>query len=94
MNIGDRFASSYNVIFICFTFSVGLPILYPIAMGYFIFTFWLDKFSIIYFYQKTKVFSEDLPIESTKLIKYALILHFLFGIVMLSNDEILNPPLV
>jgi hypothetical protein len=92
MNIGDRLASSFAVIFICLTFSIGMPILYPIVMLYFIQTYWFDKICLIHFCQKTKVFCEDLPIESTKILKYAIILHFLFGFIMLSNEEILNPP--
>jgi len=74
---------------VCLTYSAGLPIMYIIGTFYFFITYWFDKISLMRYYQKTKVFNEELPIESVKMFKYAIMLHFLFAGVMYSSSRIL-----
>jgi hypothetical protein len=50
INIGDKLASIYCALFICLTFSAGIPILYPIGFVFFFVTYWFDKISISRFY--------------------------------------------
>jgi hypothetical protein len=36
--------------------------MYPIGTVYFVMTYWFDKVCLMRYYQKTKVFNEELPI--------------------------------
>lgn len=56
--------------------------MYPIGTVYFVLTYWFDKVCLMRYYQKTKVFNEELPIQSVKLFKYAVFLHFVFAGIM------------
>ena len=42
------------------------------------------------YYQKTKVFNEELPLKSVKLFKYAVVLHFFFSALMYLSSNILR----
>ena len=45
-------------------YSCGLPLLYPIAMLYFIFLYWMNKILILKSYRKTASFSEEFATTS------------------------------
>jgi hypothetical protein len=59
--------------------------MYPIGTMYFFVTYWFDKICLMRYYQKTKEFNEELPIESIKLFKYAIVIHYAFAAIMYSG---------
>ena len=78
----------FQFIFICLTFSAGIPVLYPIVAIFFQSTYYFDLITIAKYYKKTNVFDEELPIQSLRLFKYAIILHLLFLILIVTKSEI------
>jgi len=40
------------------------------------------------YYQKTKEFNEELPIESLKLFKYAIMIHFILSAIMYTGSSV------
>ena len=71
-------------------FSSGLPTLYVVYAFAMIIIFWLDKIQVIYFYKKPKQYDERTFLFTTQMFKWALVLHFIFGSLMLSKDSILD----
>jgi len=65
----------FMFIFISLFFSCAIPIVYPITMLYFEITYVFEKYCLTFDYQKTKVFSEELPELSMWLIKYAVLIN-------------------
>jgi len=39
----------------------------------------MDKILLIKYYQKTRIFNEDLPIETIKIFKWAIVVHMLMS---------------
>jgi hypothetical protein len=79
----------FTFIFVCLAYSAGMPFMYPIGTIYFFMTYWFDKICLMRFYQKTMVFNEELPIESTKLFKFAIMIHLAFAGFMYSTSSLL-----
>lgn len=90
IRIGYKFAQTFTFIFVCLAYSSGLPIMYPIGTVYFVMTYWFDKVCLMRYYQKTKVFNEELPIQSVQLFKYAVFLHFVFAGLMFQRSSLLS----
>ena len=86
--IGKKFAQMFCSIFIGLTYSAGIPIMYPIVAVFFQFTYHFDTITIFKYYMKTNVFSEELPISSMKLFKYAIMLHLFFLSIIIVKSEI------
>ena len=78
----------FEFIFIGITYSAGIPTLYPIVAIFFEFTYYFDMITILKYYMKTNVFSEELPIKSLQLFKYAIMLHIFFLVVIILKSEI------
>ena len=71
-------------------YSSGLPILYPISCFFYFILFWVYKFLLLKFYQKTSKFNEYLAIRSIRYIKYGVFFHMAVGSVMYTNSEIIS----
>jgi hypothetical protein len=74
-------------------YSSGIPILYFVGAVYFFITYWTDKYLIFDLYRKPEFLDHELALRSLDWYKYAIILHFLGGILMFSNQHILPVPL-
>ena len=79
----------FTFIFVCLAYSAGMPFMYPIGTVYFFVTYWFDKVCLMRFYQKTMVFNEELPIQSTQLFKYAIMIHIVFAAFMYTTSNLL-----
>jgi hypothetical protein len=55
------FSRMMSVLFICISFSAGMPILYVIAFVFFTITFITNKVLLFQFYQKTNILSRVVP---------------------------------
>lgn len=74
----------------CLSFSSGLPILYPFAMGFNFVLYWVYKYLLLKYYQRTSKFNEELPLKSIKFIKYGLLFHMIGAMLMYSNTDMLS----
>jgi hypothetical protein len=65
----------FMFIFISLAFSSGIPVVYPITLLYFQITFEFERLCLVFDYGCTRVFSEELPEQAMRLIKYAVIIN-------------------
>jgi ABC-type uncharacterized transport system permease subunit len=72
---------------ICMMYSLGLPILYPICFVAMAASYWFNKITLMRFYQRTYEFNETLPMQSMKMMRLAITVHFVLGIVQLSYGK-------
>jgi hypothetical protein len=90
--VGPEFEFSHNysqlitTIFVCLTFSTGIPILYPIAAVNFGLFYITEKYFFIHLYKIPPHFNALVGKMATTLIPYALIIHIIMAIWVLSND--------
>ena len=66
--------------------SVGLPILYPIAVLNYILFYWIYKTLLIKYYAKTTNFDQNLSISAIKFFKISLIFHVLISLFIFSTN--------
>lgn len=72
-------------------YSSGFPILYLVAFIFYSVLYWVYKFLLIKFFQKTNKSNDNLAIKSTSYIKYGIIIHMIIGGLMYTNINILTP---
>jgi len=80
-----KYANILVVTYVTMFYGSGIPILYLIAACFFFATFWVDKWMILYYYRKPANFDETLALKTLSWFKFALVLHFIGGILMYSN---------
>lgn len=73
-------------------YSTGLPILYPITMIYFAFSYFYNKILLLRYYERTVEFDQDLPIISMKLIKVGIYAHYVINYFMIFNENLFGQP--
>lgn len=71
-------------------YSSGLPVLYIVGFFFTVILYWVYKFLLLKYYQKTSRFNEQLPIESLYYFKYGLFFHIVMGCFMYTNSRILS----
>jgi hypothetical protein len=71
-------------------YSAGIPALYLIAFLTMFSSYWVDKYFILNFYRRPVKYDEKLQLYILGLFKYAIMLHFGIGLIMLSNSKILS----
>jgi len=85
MTLADRYSTMIATIFIILLYSLSMPFLYFAGLLIFISMYWSDK--ILFFrYQCTPPkYTTELARRTYFLLEWAVILHFLFGLYMISN---------
>ena len=69
-------------------YSTGLPILYPFSFLFYFANYWVYKILLLKYYRTTTSFNEDLALNSIRYLRFAMIMHIITAIVMLSNPII------
>ena len=82
------YAQNYTYLFCVMMFSAGLPILYPFACIAFFVLYWVYKFLLLKYYEKTTRFNEELPMYSITWIKFAILIHGILGLLMYTNSDL------
>jgi hypothetical protein len=82
-----RYAQLLNTLFVCLMFSSGMPILIPIACVTFIGYYFVDKFMLFNFYSLPPMLGSALASAVTDILPYAVLMHLMFGMWMMSNEE-------
>lgn len=72
-------------------YSTGMPLLYPFACIFYFVLYWVYKFLLLKYYERTNRFNEELPIMTTGYIKVGLLLHGAFGGLMITNSRLIPP---
>lgn len=78
------------MIFITLLFSISMPLLFPLCLGYMTLMYWYSKFMMFKFCQKTQVFNEHLVISGYALNKLAIIIHLIMTYKVLQASDVLH----
>jgi len=85
------YAAIFSNLWACLMYSSGFPVLYPVAFIFYTVLYWVYKFFLIKFFQKTSKSNENLAIKSMSYIKYGIVIHMIIGGLMYTNISILSP---
>jgi hypothetical protein len=85
-SVGERYAQILNTIFIAFTLSSGMPILYICTFLFLFLTYWIDKFMILRFYKTPPQMDLYLSKMFELYIYILVIIHLCFGIWIYGNN--------
>lgn len=70
-------------------YSTGMPLLYFFGAIFYTIFYWVYKFLLLKYYQRTSRFNEELPINATGWMRAALLLHVFVGGFMVTNSSLL-----
>jgi len=84
-----RYCNILSVLYIVMFYGSGIPILYLCAAAFFFVTYWSDKFLLFRYYKKPVNYDSLLARKTADWFKWALVLHLIGGVLMLSNSSIL-----
>ena len=80
-----KYAALLNVVYVTMVFGVGIPILFPIALIYFVLTYLIEVATLYYSYRKPSSYDEKLTVAVLDILVYAPLFYFAFGYWFLSN---------
>lgn len=69
-------------------FSAAIPLLYPLVCGFMLVYYWFNKSLMIRFYQRPN-FDEKLPKFASRYLKVGIVLHVIFGALMITNGGLI-----
>ena len=88
--IENRYAQVIAMFFIIMMYSAAIPILYIAGLLICFSMYWSDKILFLRHYRLPPRYGIDLAARSNKIMMFAIILHLLTGVYMLSNRDILS----
>ena len=86
--LNNRYAQILVNFYVCWMYSIGMPIMTMFGVIIFYMSYWMDKFLFCNFYRIPPMYTDEMGKMSTKLIGYAVVVHLLMSIWMLGNREI------
>lgn len=92
---GDQISSSFvfaqNVAYLlcAMTYSVAMPLMFLMACLFYVVFYWVYKFLLVKYYQKTTAFNAELPISTVDYMRVALIIHLLVALFMVSDMNLM-----
>jgi len=75
-----------STMFVIQMYSSGMPILYLIGLIFYLVTYCVNKFLLIYYYQKSRTLTRTIPIFTSEYLKYGLLLHLIVSCFILTNS--------
>jgi RNA recognition motif-containing protein len=94
MMIGPEFAIevhtaiNLNIVFTCFLYSSGMPILNFICFFALLIRYWVEKWLVLRFFKKPPIYKEEINNKALNILPFAGMLHCLFGLYMYGSDDI------
>eukprot|EP01017_Pseudomicrothorax_dubius_P039656 TRINITY_DN6109_c0_g1_i1.p1 TRINITY_DN6109_c0_g1~~TRINITY_DN6109_c0_g1_i1.p1 ORF type:complete len:370 (+),score=67.41 TRINITY_DN6109_c0_g1_i1:385-1494(+) len=83
-----RYSAVLTMMFLCLTYSSGLPCLYFVTFAYLFITYWIDKLFIFRLYRTPPNFDADIERRVRDLLQYAVFIHVIFAIWVYGNTDI------
>ena len=83
-----RYSQILASFYIMMIYSSGMPLLYPIGMLQYFFTYWVDKFLFLRLYKTPPRYGIEMSEVTRKTMVVAVFLHWLFAFYMYSNSQI------
>lgn len=84
-----RYANLLFMLGVCFLYSSGMPILYPIGAAYFLLGYWIDKFLLIKASKKPVRYDGYIANKSLSWYKFIIVMHVIAGCLIYSNSSII-----
>jgi len=75
---------------VTFLFSTGLPIIIIASVACLVVMYWFDKYLVLRFYRTPKNWDESSINATIQKLKLTFVGHFLMGMLMLSNTNIMS----
>mmetsp|Transcript_1146 Transcript_1146/g.2101 ORF Transcript_1146/g.2101 Transcript_1146/m.2101 type:complete len:420 (+) Transcript_1146:3595-4854(+) len=85
-----RLAQFMALLTFTFTFSAGLPVLYPLALISIITAYWVDKTLLLRFFRISPHFPKQMTRHVLNHLPLPIVLHLVFGYLFYSNGRILS----
>lgn len=76
-----------STMFVIQMYSSGMPILYLNGFVFYLVTYWVNKYLLIYYYQKSRTLTRTIPLFTMGYLKYGLLLHMIMACFMLTNNK-------
>ena len=74
-----------STMFVIQMYSSGMPILYFNGFIFYTVTYFVNKFLLIHYYQKSRTLTRTIPLFTMSYLKYGIILHMATACLMLTN---------
>jgi hypothetical protein len=84
----NRYSMMIAGLFIMLTYSAAIPILYLAGCAQMTIMYWADKTLFLRHYRLPRRYGRKLAGRAVEVMQWAILLHLLFGLYMLSNPEI------
>ena len=81
----DRVSDSVVMVWVCFLFGAGQPILFWLALLYFILQYNIDRLMMAYSYRKPPMLDNSMNSSAIWLMKFGPWLYCLFSLWLFSN---------
>jgi hypothetical protein len=94
MMIGPEFtievhtAVNLNIVFTCFLYSSGMPIMNFICFFALLIRYWVEKWLVLRYYRKPPIYKEEINNKALSILPFAGMLHCLFGLYMYGTEDI------
>ena len=88
LDIAGKTAIALNIIFTCFLYSGGIPLLNIICFVSLFLIYWIEKFLIVNYYRKPPVYSNEINDRLQAIMPYAILLHCGFSLYMYGSEAI------
>mmetsp|Transcript_21 Transcript_21/g.39 ORF Transcript_21/g.39 Transcript_21/m.39 type:complete len:1400 (+) Transcript_21:55-4254(+) len=86
-----RYAQLLNTLFVTLIFSSGMPVLIPICFLTFLSYYFFDKWMLLRFFSLPPRLDASLARRVSSLLPFSVVLHLMFGMWMMSNEEFFKP---
>ncbi|OMJ77143.1 hypothetical protein SteCoe_23325 [Stentor coeruleus] len=87
-DIASRTAQILSVVFTCYFYSGGIPLLNCTCFIYLVIIFMTDKFLVLRHYKKPPYYTHEIYVTALFLLPWAVIFHCLVALFMFGNTEI------
>ena len=85
-----KYSAILNVTFVTFMYGLAIPLLFPIALLFFIIQYCVEKLCITYYYKKPPMYDEKLNLSAIATLKWAPVFMMLFGYWIMGNRQIFH----
>jgi hypothetical protein len=86
--LSSRYAMQVAILFVCYIFSMGIPLLPMIACFNFYVVYLVDKFLFVNYYRVPARYDTSISTGASKFIPIAAVIHLIFSIWTLSSRSI------
>mmetsp|Transcript_8073 Transcript_8073/g.27031 ORF Transcript_8073/g.27031 Transcript_8073/m.27031 type:complete len:660 (+) Transcript_8073:2010-3989(+) len=90
--LSPRYGMLLNVLFCCYMYSAGIPILYLVGTLFFLAAMYLDRIQLLRYSKNPPQFDETLALNFLSALRYAVLLHLCFGCWIFSATNMFPRP--